>query len=91
MFFLLVDAHSKWPEIFSMSSTLYTKTIETLKCVFSSYDLSYQLVIDNGSQFTSQEFARFSQENGICHTHTSPYHLSLMKLLNVLFKPLRDP
>ena len=37
--FLLIDAHSKWPEIFSMSSTSCTKTIESLKHVFSLYGL----------------------------------------------------
>ena len=41
-----------------------------------SYSLPNQLVTENGSQFTSQEFAHFCQENGIHYIHTSPYHPS---------------
>ena len=35
--FLLLDPHSKWPEIFCMSSASSTKTIETLKHVFLQF------------------------------------------------------
>ena len=76
VFFLLRDGHSKWPELFCMSSTQCNKTIKTLKCVFLSYCLPNQLVTDNSCLFTSQEFARFCQENGIRHICTSPYHPS---------------
>ena len=74
MYFLLVDAHSKWPEIHEMSGTTTQKTIDILRSLFSSYGLPEQLVSDNGPQFTSSEFESFMRMNGIKHIRTSPYH-----------------
>ena len=74
MYFLLVDAHSKWPEIHEMSSTTTQKTIDILRSLFSSYGLPEQLASDNGPQFTSSEFESFMKMNGIKHIRTSPYH-----------------
>ena len=34
------------------------------------------VVTDNGSTFTSHEFAEFMRENGIAHVRTSSYHPS---------------
>ena len=48
MFFLMVDAHSKWVEIIEMKSTTTTNTIEVLRGLFASYGLPTQLVSDNG-------------------------------------------
>ena len=42
----------------------------------SSFGLPEQFVSDNGSQFTSQEFADFMKFNGIMHIKTAPYHPS---------------
>lgn len=74
MFMLLVDAHSKWPEILEMTSTTADNTIATLRRVFSACGLPEQLVTDNGPQFVSSEFADFMQANGIKHIRTAPYH-----------------
>ena len=74
MFFIIVDAHSKWVEVIQMSSTTSSKTITELWKLFSSYGLPDQLVSDNGPQFTSDEFSCFMKANGIKHILTSPYH-----------------
>ena len=76
MFLMLVDAHSKWPEVHKMRSTTTKSTVQVLRHLFSSYGLPRQIVTDNGPQFTSQEFAKFMKENGIKHTKCLPYHLS---------------
>ena len=76
MFMLLVDAHSKWPEILEMTSTTADSTIATLRRVFAAFGLPEQLVTDNGPQFVSREFADFVQGNGIKHIRTAPYHPS---------------
>ena len=76
MFLLLLDSRSKWPEIYPMSSTTIFKTIEVLRHIFSSYGIPEQLVSDNGSQFTSEEFADFVKSNGIKHIRTAPYRPS---------------
>ena len=74
MFFLAIDAHSKWPEIFWMSSTTMEETIVVLRHIFASFGLPDQLVSDNGPQFTAREFADFVSANGIRHIRTAPYH-----------------
>ena len=75
-FLVIVDAHSKWPEIFEMKSTTATNTIETLRRLFSSHGLPQQVVSDNGPQFIAEEFAQFLNSNGIRHIRCSPYHPS---------------
>ena len=73
-YLVVVDAHSKWPEVFSTSSMTATKTIELLSGLFAAYGLPEELVSDNGPQFTSEEFSNFMKQNGINHTRTPPYH-----------------
>ena len=76
MYFLVVDAHSKWPETFEMTQTTTTKTVSLLRHLFAKYGLPEQVVSDNGPQFTSDEFAQFMCRNGIRQTRSSPYHPS---------------
>ena len=76
MFLIVVDAHSKWPEVISMSSTTAVRTIEALKQLFGSYGIPEQLVSDNGPQFVSDEFAMFLKQNGVKHIRCAPYHPS---------------
>ena len=80
MFLVVVDAHSKWPEVIAMSSTTAPKTIAALQSLFAKYGLLEQLVSDNGYQFTSEEFAHFTKANGIKHIHSTPYHSSSIGL-----------
>jgi len=74
MFLVAVDAHSKWPEVLTMTSTTTTKTIEALCDMFSRYGIPRQIVSVNGPQFTSAEFDRFINTNGIKHMCVAPYH-----------------
>ena len=75
-FLVVVDAHSKWPEVFEMSSTTALKTIATLRHLFAAYGLLEQLVSNNGPQFTSEEFQIFVKQNGVKHIRCAPYHPS---------------
>ena len=74
MFLIVVDAHSKWPEVIQMSTTTATNTIEALRRLFAAYGLPRQLVSDNGPQFCAEEFAVFCKMNGIKHILCAPYH-----------------
>ena len=74
MFLIVVDSHSKWLEVEVMSSITSEATIEKLRDLFARYGIPQQLVSDNGSQFTSREFAEFMKGNGIKHTLVAPYH-----------------
>lgn len=55
----MVDAHSKWPEVFPMKKITSFKTIEILRTVFARNGIPEQIVSDNGPQFTSHEFDEF--------------------------------
>ena len=76
MYFIIVDAHSKWPEVFEMPSTSAEQTVCTLRNLFASYGLPLQLVSDNGPQFVSSCFEQFMKVNGIKHIRCAPYHPS---------------
>ena len=76
MFLIVVDAHSKWPEVIEMKSTTSSSTIHELRRLFSTYGLPEQLVSDNGPQFTSVEFEEFLKGNGVKLIHSAPYHPS---------------
>ncbi|XP_038055971.1 uncharacterized protein K02A2.6-like [Patiria miniata] len=73
-FLIVIDAYAKWPEIFHMSSTTANATITVLQDLFSRYGIPYQLVSDNGLQFTSEEFQWFLKVNGVKHVRVAPYH-----------------
>lgn len=75
-YMVVVDAYSKWPEVFIMSSTTSERTIDTLRNMFARYGLPQIMVTDNGSQFTSAEFQEFVHKNGITHKRSAPYHPS---------------
>ena len=76
MYMLVLDAHSKWPEIIEMSDTTASKTIKELRKLFSAYGLPQQVVTDNKPQFIAKEFMVFLKQNGIKHLKCSPYHPS---------------
>ena len=44
--------------------------------MFSQYDIPVQLISDNGTRFTSQEFENFSKTLGTKHIRTAAYHQS---------------
>lgn len=73
-FLLIVDAYSKWPEIFIMAQTTATATVAKIEELFARFGIPEILVSDNGTQFTSQMFADFCTNSGITHIRTPPYH-----------------
>ena len=74
MFIVIVDAHSKWPEVYEMPSTTAQKTVDVLRHVFATFGLPQQLVSDNGPQFVASEFSEFLKANGVKHIRCNPYH-----------------
>ncbi|XP_051734765.1 uncharacterized protein K02A2.6-like [Ctenopharyngodon idella] len=74
MFLVIVDTHSKWPEVHVMDSTTSSKTIQVLRGLFSRYGIPETLVSDNGPQFTSEEFGCFLKTNGVKHVRSTPFH-----------------
>ncbi|XP_033992114.1 uncharacterized protein K02A2.6-like [Trematomus bernacchii] len=76
MFLLIVDAHSKWMDIYPVKSATSQVTIEKLRQSFSVFGLPKMLVSDNGTCFTSAEFETFMKQNGIRHVRSAPFHPS---------------
>ena len=72
MFFVLVHAFSKWPQVVTMQSTTVPKTIEALRQMFSTYSLAEHLISNNGPQFTSKEFAIFLKSHRIQNFRDGP-------------------
>ena len=73
-FLVVVDACSKWPEVFTMNSTTTNQTITVLRELFARTGVPEQLVSDNGPQFTSEDFQTFLRNNGIRHITSAPWH-----------------
>ena len=71
---LIIDAHSKWMEVFPMTSTSSAATIQCLRDVFARFGLPDRIVSDNASNFVSAEFSQCLNNNGIKHTTSAPYH-----------------
>ena len=76
MYFVLVDAQIKWPEMLIMNPTTSQNIIEALRIPFGRYGLPKQLFFDNGSQIISSEFAPLFRSNGVKHIRSAPYHPS---------------
>ena len=74
-YFIIVDAHSRWPEIFHMPrNTTAASTITILRELFAKYSMPIHCVSDNGPQFRSEEFVHFLKMNGVQHVKVAPYH-----------------
>lgn len=73
-FLVIVDAHSKWPEIYTMTSTTAKATTSKLNQLFSAYGIPKVLVSDNAAIFTGTDFKQFIEDNGIKHITCAPYH-----------------
>ena len=73
-FLLVVDAFSKWPEVFPMQSTDTSSTINKLRHLFATFGVPETIISDNGTQFTSQLFREFTKRFGISHVNSPPFH-----------------
>ena len=73
---VMIDAHSKWIEAVTTSSTSSNLVIEELRTLFARFGIPESIVTDNGTCFVSEEFESFLKTNGIRHTTSAPYHPS---------------
>lgn len=73
-FVVIVDAYSKWPEIFITQTITAVKTIKVLDELFARFGLPKLIVSDNGTQFVSEKFRQMCESNGIEHLRCAPYH-----------------
>ena len=57
-----------------VTSATSKETIDKLRNLSATFGLPDQLVSDNGSVFTSEEFTEFVKKNGLSHVKVAPYH-----------------
>ncbi|XP_013136418.1 PREDICTED: uncharacterized protein K02A2.6-like, partial [Papilio polytes] len=88
-FLVVVDAMSKWIEVFHMTGVSANYLIDRLNELFSRFGIPKQIVTDNGTQFASKEFDFFNRYNGIQHIFTPPYHPSSNGLAENAVKTLK--
>ncbi|KAL3098815.1 hypothetical protein niasHT_024569 [Heterodera trifolii] len=74
IFLIVVDSFSKYPEVFEMANSTASATIEKLRYLFTRHGIPETIVSDNGTQFSSSEFAKFVAANGITHLFSAPYN-----------------
>ena len=74
-YLILVDAYSKWPEVFHMNHPTSSETVRKIQEIFSRFGTPEILVSDNGTAFTSAEFSDFCKQNSIQHLRSPPFHL----------------
>lgn len=75
MYLLVIDAHTKWPEVANMKNNTKSDNVITfLKTLFARFGLPKHLVTDNGPQFTSEEMKDFCRTSNIKHSFSPPYH-----------------
>ncbi|XP_040197550.1 uncharacterized protein K02A2.6-like, partial [Rana temporaria] len=70
-FLIIVDAHSKWPEVIPVTQPTTKATVSILLHLAATFGYPREIVTDNGAQFTSQ---RFLTAHNIKHKLTAPYH-----------------
>ena len=75
MWFIIIDAHSKWPIVILTKKASTEATVEMMLDVFTTHGLCEQIISDNGPQFISREFEDFCKSRGIDHVHSPPYHI----------------
>uniref|UniRef100_A0A914UZW7 RNA-directed DNA polymerase n=1 Tax=Plectus sambesii TaxID=2011161 RepID=A0A914UZW7_9BILA len=75
MWFIVVDAYSKWPGVIQMKvgKTTTMDVVNALSEMFSRYGIAEEIVSDNGTQFTSEDFQQWCSQQGIRHIRSAPY------------------
>lgn len=70
----IVDSFTKWPEVYPTNSTSSAATINCLRDCFARFGNPSELISDNATGFTSDEFKIFCEENGVIHKTIAPFH-----------------
>ena len=71
-YLMITDYYSRFPILRSVSTMSAAHLVTVLKTIFSEYGLPEELVSDQGTQFTSEQYTSFAKEYNIKITHSSP-------------------
>ena len=97
-YIIVVDYFSRYIEILKLSTTSSASIITALKTIFSRQGIPDVLVTDNGPQYASQEFRKFSTSYNFNHQTSSPFHPQgngeaerAVRTVKSLLKDCKDP
>ena len=71
---VVVDSHSKWPEVFQMKRPTSTNAVNRLHELFARYGVVDTIVSNNGTQFTSKELEHFCATFQVEDIRIPPYY-----------------
>lgn len=89
-FLIMVDAYSRWPELFVVNNTTSATVIRLLRSAFSTHGLCEIVVTDNATSFVSNEMQKFLKANNIKHVTTAPYHPATNGLAERMVQTIKD-
>ena len=72
-FLIVVDYYSRWIEIVYLEETTSSYVIGKLKNIFAKFGIPEVLISDNGPQFGSTAFQKFSVDYGFQHCTSDPH------------------
>ena len=64
---VVIDAFSRFIQVYLVKSTDATHTIETMSTLINSFGIPQKFVYDRGTSFLSTDFSTFLPEFGITH------------------------
>ena len=73
MFLVIIDAHSKWLDVYPTKTATTAVTLDKLRTSFAAWGLPRVLCTDNATCFTCPAFEEFCTLNGIRHVTSPPY------------------
>ena len=73
-FVLVVDYLSRYCEVGLLKTSTSEEVVQHLKAIFSRHGIPEVVISDNGPQYSSAKFAKFSQDWGFSHITSSPRH-----------------
>jgi transposase InsO family protein len=73
-YIVIVDNLTKYWDIEELTETTAENTVLQTKKIFSRHGVPEFVISDNGPQFTSSEYKKFSEEWNFQHHTSSPYY-----------------
>ena len=97
-YLLIIDYYSRYIEIAKLSSESSSEVICHTKSIFARHGIPKEVISDNGPQYSSLEYKKFTEEYGFLHTTSSPKFPQsngeaerAVKTVKVLLKKSEDP
>lgn len=71
-YLITTDYYSLWPEVYLLKQTLSKNIIEAMQDMFACHGIPEEIMSNNGPQFISNDFNKFSKEWQFNHVTSSP-------------------